>query len=117
MKVATEQYTLETSPDARDEPASEAEVAAFHEDLVAPFVRGLAARCVKSVSCLYTVTPDAGFVIDAHPDSDRVLIVSPCSGHGFKHSPAIGEAAATWADEGRAPFEIDAFRLARFTAA
>jgi sarcosine oxidase len=71
---------------------------------------------VKAVSCLYTVTPDFGFVIDCHPESDRVLIVSPCSGHGFKHSPAIGEAVAAWADDGAAPFGIDAFRFARFRA-
>ncbi|MFZ1994734.1 MAG: hypothetical protein WAU75_11545, partial [Solirubrobacteraceae bacterium] len=34
--------------------------------------------------------------IDRHPDHEAVLIVSACSGHGFKHSPAIGEAVAQW---------------------
>jgi sarcosine oxidase len=24
------------------------------------------------------------------------MIVSACSGHGFKHSPAVGEAVAQW---------------------
>ena len=55
-------------------------------------------------------------VIDAHPDTDRVLIVSACSGHGFKHSPAIGEAAAAWADDGGVPFGADAFKLSRFSS-
>ncbi len=116
VKVATEQFEVETSADAAALPATDADIAAVHADLVAPFVRGVAARCVKAVSCLYTVTPDFGFVIDRHPESDRVLIVSPCSGHGFKHSPAIGEAVAAWADDGAAPFGIDAFRFARFGA-
>ena len=38
--------------------------------------------------------PDANFVIDEHPDLDGVLLVSPCSGHGFKHSAGLGEAIA-----------------------
>lgn len=55
---------------------------------------GLARRLVKAVTCMYTTTADGDFVIDRHPDHPSVLIVSPCSGHGFKHSPAIGEAIA-----------------------
>jgi sarcosine oxidase len=29
-----------------------------------------------------------------HPEHERVIFASPCSGHGFKHSAAIGEALA-----------------------
>ncbi len=117
VKVGVEQFATETTADAGELSLPAVDVVTFHADMIAPFVPGLAARCVKTLTCLYTVTPDFGFVIDTHPDSDRVLIVAPCSGHGFKHSPAIGEAAAAWADEGRAPFDIDAFRLSRFAAA
>ena len=49
---------------------------------------------VKSATCLYTVTPDAGFIIDHADPNGRVLAASACSGHGFKHSPAVGEAVA-----------------------
>jgi sarcosine oxidase len=114
VKIGTEQFEVETTADAPAVPASLADIEAVHAELVAPFVAGLGARCVKAATCLYTVTRDFGFVIDRHPDSDRVLIVAPCSGHGFKHSPAIGEAAAAWAHDGAAPFGIDAFRLSRF---
>jgi sarcosine oxidase len=114
VKVGTEQFASATTADEGEGAPPPFDVAAFHATLVAPYVRGLSARCVKAVTCLYTVTPDFGFVIDAHPDSDRVLLVSPCSGHGFKHSPAIGEAAAAWAEGGGAPFAGDAFSLARF---
>src|SRR5688572_11905587 len=41
--------------------------------------------------CMYTNTPDEHFWIDRHPGCDRVLIASPCSGHGFKFASAIGE--------------------------
>jgi len=114
VKVGTEQFEIETTADAPYRPVSAADIAAVHADLVAPFLRGLAPRCVKIVSCLYTVTADFGFVIDRHPDSDRVLIVAPCSGHGFKHSPAVGEAAAAWADDGAMPPGFQAFGLSRF---
>jgi sarcosine oxidase len=114
VKVGTEQFDVATTADAVDAPVSAPAIAAVHADLVAPFLRGLAARCVKVVSCLYTVTPDFGFVIDRHPDCERVLIVAPCSGHGFKHSPAIGEAAAAWAEDGVTPFGLASFGLARF---
>ncbi len=49
-------------------------------------------------------------MIDRHPEHDSVLIVSACSGHGFKHSPAIGEATAQWLT-GRDP-DIDLSRFA-----
>jgi sarcosine oxidase len=116
VKVGTEQFEIATTADSSDTPASAADVAAFHAEVVAPFIAGLAPRCLKAVSCLYTVTPDFGFVIDRHPDSDRVLIVAPCSGHGFKHAPAIGEAAAAWVAEGLLPAGFEAFSLARFTS-
>jgi sarcosine oxidase len=53
-------------------------------------------------------------VLDRHPAFDRVLIVSPCSGHGFKHSPAIGEAVAAIACGGTSRFDLSPFRLRRF---
>jgi sarcosine oxidase len=115
VKIATEQFTTETTADTAETPLDADEVAAFHAEEIGPFVRGIAARCVRVESCLYTVTSDFGFVIDVHPESDRVLIVSACSGHGFKHSPAIGEAAAAWADEGRPPFDLPALCLGRFS--
>jgi len=44
--------------------------------------------------CLYTNTSDGHFVIDHHPVHREVVIVSPCSGHGFKFATVIGEITA-----------------------
>ncbi|MEX1182447.1 MAG: N-methyl-L-tryptophan oxidase [Gemmatimonadota bacterium] len=44
--------------------------------------------------CLYTNTPDHHFIIDRHPAHEQVMIVSACSGHGFKFAPAIAEMVA-----------------------
>jgi sarcosine oxidase len=64
--------------------------------------------------CLYTMTPDGHFIIDRHPDHERVLLLSPCSGHGFKFVPAIGEVAADVLLEGGSGFDLSPFSLARF---
>jgi sarcosine oxidase len=60
------------------------------------------------------VTPGFGFVIDRHPEWERVLVASPCSGHGFKHSAAIGEALAERVTDGTSRLDITPFSLARF---
>lgn len=63
--------------------------------------------------CLYSNTPSADFLLDRHPDHERVILASPCSGHGFKFAPVIGEVLADLA-EGRAPrFDLTPFRLDR----
>jgi sarcosine oxidase len=51
-------------------------------------------------------------VIDRHPEHEQVLIVSACSGHGFKHSAAIGEAIAQLIADGASDVDLGAFRLA-----
>ena len=42
-------------------------------------------------TCMYTTTADESFVIERR---GRVVVGSPCSGHGFKFAPAIGERLA-----------------------
>jgi sarcosine oxidase len=42
-------------------------------------------------TCMYTTTPDETFVLERR---GRVVVGSPCSGHGFKFAPAIGERLA-----------------------
>lgn len=116
LKIATEQYAQTTRPDSVDRAVSPDEVAQMHERLVAPNLKNVSARSIKSAVCLYTVTPDAGFVIDHLPASERVIVASCCSGHGFKHSAAIGEILADMAEGRASPFDLSPFRLARFLA-
>ena len=74
----------------------------------------MSARCLRATTCLYTVTRDFGFVVDRHPEMRNVIVASPCSGHGFKHSAALGEALADLTDNGASPFDLRAFSFARF---
>jgi len=112
MKIAGEQFDRVCAPDEMEREVSSEEIAAMHK-LAAPFVR-LSSHCVRTVACKYTVTPDFDFVIDQYPNDSRVWIASPCSGHGFKHSAAVGEALAELAIHGKTSFDLTAFRLSRF---
>jgi sarcosine oxidase len=116
LKVATESYFAATTPQSVERRVSDTEVRAVYDEYVAPYISGLSSRCVKAATCLYTVTPDFGFVIDALPGADRVIVASPCSGHGFKHSAAIGEALAQRVMDGAGRIDLGAFSLARFGA-
>jgi len=113
IKIATAQYETETTPGAVDRTVSDAEKRAMY-DYIVPYLPGFSDRCVKTAVCLYTVTPDAEFVIDTHPDMPRVIIASPCSGHGFKHSAAIGEALSEIVIGGKPRLDLSAFKLRRF---
>jgi sarcosine oxidase len=114
VKVAPAAYGDRlTTADAPRRPVTEAEIAATYRDLVAPCFSGLGPTCLRTATCLYTVTSDSGFVIDRHPELPRVVLVSPCSGHGFKHSAAIGEAVAEWVTEGRSRLDLKPFGLSR----
>jgi sarcosine oxidase len=96
VKLGTESYAVTSEPDGRQHPATRTQSDDFHRDYVRDRLPWLGPRTLRTASCLYTSTRGNRFVIDEHPDHDAVLIVSACSGHGFKHSPAIGEAAARW---------------------
>ncbi|WP_440534332.1 N-methyl-L-tryptophan oxidase [Variovorax sp. YR566] len=94
LKVATEQYVAATTPDTIDRTVSAEETAAMYRDRVAGRFPQIGGRALKARACMYTVTPDRRFVIDALDSLPRVLIASACSGHGFKHSAGLGEAIA-----------------------
>lgn len=65
-------------------------------------------------TCLFTNTPDAHFVIDAHPDCPNVFIAGGFSGHGFKFCSVVGEILADLAQDGSTRHDISLFRATRF---
>jgi sarcosine oxidase len=50
---------------------------------------------VEVETCLYTNTDDERFVLER---DGRVVVGSPCSGHGFKFAPVVGERLAELAE-------------------
>ena len=117
LKVASEQYETSTTADRIDRRVDAAESAAMYRAHVAGRLAGASSRVAATATCLYTVTPDRGFIIDHHPSSERILVVSACSGHGFKHSAGIGLAAAELMADGRSSIDLAPFALSRFGTA
>jgi sarcosine oxidase len=60
------------------------------------------------------MAPDGDFIIDRLPGTPSVVVASPCSGHGFKFAPVIGEILADLATKGATAHDITRFRIARF---
>jgi sarcosine oxidase len=114
VKIATERYAATTTPDTVGRTVTPQEIATTHARYIAPYLPAVSARCLRATTCLYTVTRDFGFVVDRHPDMRNVIIASPCSGHGFKHSAALGEALADLAENRTGAVDLRAFSLARF---
>ncbi|MEW1959177.1 FAD-dependent oxidoreductase [Kineococcus sp. NPDC059986] len=88
----------------RVDPANRERVVEY----VRRFLPGLVPEPYAETTCLFTNTPSEDFVVD---EADGVTVVSPCSGHGAKFAPVLGEVAADVAlGTGSVP---DRFRVAR----
>ncbi len=108
--------TIVPDPDRVDRVVAPNEVNALRAAL-RPVLPDLAEAPVRETSvCLFTNTPDHDFVIDFHPRDRRVLISSPCSGHGFKFASAIGELQADLVTTGTTAMDLTPFRLGRWSA-
>ena len=113
VKVATEQYGESLAdPDLLPTGVSAREQEAMFATHVGGRLRGVQPGALRSAACMYTVTPDSGFVVDWMPEMPGVLLASACSGHGFKHSAGLGEAIARSIVDGAAA--LGAHGLGRF---
>jgi sarcosine oxidase len=114
IKIATEQFAASTDPDHVHRDVGIEEIRSIYNDYLRDRLPGISDRCLTAATCLYTTTSDSHFVIDAHPENERIIIASPCSGHGFKHSAAIGEALAEQVIDGKSKVDMSGFSLKRF---
>ncbi|HEX5193036.1 MAG TPA: N-methyl-L-tryptophan oxidase [Solirubrobacteraceae bacterium] len=112
IKVATERYEATIDPDEqRDARAADAAAAELHRAYLARYFPWVSAEPLRSASCLYTNTDGCRFMIGPDPVHANVTVVAACSGHGFKHSPAIGEAVAQTIVDGRSEIDLSPFAL------
>lgn len=74
-------------------------------------IPALCGPMVQYDTCMYTLTPDEHFVIAVHPEHPQVVIASPCSGHGFKFTPVVGEILADLTMTGKTAHDISLFAL------
>ena len=114
VKVAPHLGGVRSDPDRLDREIHPEEVAAIRARLER-WMPDAGGRFVRGVVCMYANTPDEHFIIDRLPEHEGALVISACSGHGFKFSCAIGEAAAEILLEGRPRLDLELFRMRSWT--
>ena len=67
---------------------------------------------IYTKTCLYTLTPDRDFVLDAVPDAEGVHIAIG-AGHAFKFASVIGKTLAELAIDGRTDIDLTPFAIDR----
>jgi sarcosine oxidase len=92
------------------EPADEAML----RPALAAHVPAANGALLAAQTCRYTMTPDGDFILDRVPGAPAVIVASPCSGHGFKFAPVVGDIIADLATRDATRHDISRFRLARF---
>lgn len=93
IKVGEHATGPEVDP-AGQRPGPSAQALARIEDYAARWLPGAARAAAGVDTCLYTSTLDGEFVLRR---DGPVVMCSPCSGHGFKFTPAIGRLTAALA--------------------
>lgn len=114
VKIGSERFDRPISDPADIGDVDTGEPRRVYAELIRDRFPGLDGRVLRATRCLYTTTPDHAFIVDRHPEHERVLVVSPCSGHGFKHSAGLGDAIAELLTAGASPVDLSSFSLARF---
>lgn len=115
VKLARHHYGEPVDPDTIRRTVGDDEVAQMRS-LLAQWMPDANGTLREAAACMYTNVPDDHFVIDVHPVHPAVIVASPCSGHGFKFSSALGEVLADMATHQRVTFDTSLFSLARFTS-
>lgn len=121
VKAAQHDHGPIVGPDQWTPPAGDDELETVRATL-AEWVPGAAGPIADRDICLYTNTRKADlrtddgdeFIIDRLPQDRRIIVASPCSGHGAKFASAIGAMLADMAVDPRIT-PPEAFRLDRFS--
>lgn len=71
-------------------------------------------KVLRSTTCLYTRTPDSHFILGPHPAAPGCILVSACSGHGFKFGTAVGEEVVRQLEGGRPRYDLSLFHPGRY---
>lgn len=113
IKVAKHHHRDQSvDPDGYDRTVSSEDEAVIRCAL-AEHVPAANGALVDAATCLYTMMPDGDFLIDRLPGCRQVIVASPCSGHGFKFAPVIGEILADLATTGKTAYDIARFGFLR----
>jgi sarcosine oxidase len=111
-KVAIHHGGEECTPSTIDRNIHPRDIAAIRS-AIEYRIPALNGEVSRAITCMYTMTPDEHFIIDAHPRHPQVSIAAGFSGHGFKFSSVVGEILADLAMTRNTSSDIALFSASR----
>jgi sarcosine oxidase len=99
LKVGAGVHRYPAGPDDDREPVP-GEGERLRDLFAPPFARIGEYRVARVVTCAYTFTADESFFA---AERGRTLVVSACSGHGYKFAPAVARRTAAVLESGDFP--------------
>ncbi|PYE86758.1 N-methyl-L-tryptophan oxidase [Phyllobacterium leguminum] len=109
VKIGRHAHFLEPiDPNLPNPPVNDRDTALL-DGFIAKRLPAAAGQRVNAVTCRYTMLPSEDFLIDLLPGDPRIVVASPCSGHGFKFASVIGEILADLALDGGTALPVSAF--------
>jgi sarcosine oxidase len=115
VKFARHHGGVIATADTLDRTPSPADVAAIQVDVVR-YLPELDPAPARSAVCCYTNTTDGHFIVDRHPEHDRVVVISACSGHGFKFASVLGPIAASMVEDVNVHGDLAPFAIGRYSS-
>ncbi|MEE3001955.1 MAG: N-methyl-L-tryptophan oxidase [Planctomycetota bacterium] len=110
FKVAMHAAGEVDDPGTINREAGPGDEASFLEH-VTNWIPAAGSRIETMRTCMYTNSSDEHFIIDAHPENERVTLATGFSGHGFKMSSVLGEILADLSTDGRTDHPVDFLRV------
>ncbi len=109
VKFATEQGAKGIPLDLK-RPLSFEEASVMHERCIAPRMLGVTSKVLKAWTRTCAMPSVSGLVVDRHPASRAVTVVTASTGYGSRYAPAVGEAIAQSVVDGRSALDLSVFR-------
>ena len=94
FKIAIDAHGPAFDPDTGERIVTTSGLKAVREFMARRVPRLANAPVTETRVCQYENTSNGDFLIDRHPEIEKVWLVGGGSGHGFKHGPAVGEYVA-----------------------
>jgi sarcosine oxidase len=113
VKVARTHGGELSEPDAVRREVTDSDVAPVRE-FISRRLTKLNGPPIASTTCIYSNTPDLNFAVGLHPADMRIVVMSACSGHGFKFASVLGEVAADFVTGGATSYDLGFLSPARF---
>ncbi|HVX30248.1 MAG TPA: N-methyl-L-tryptophan oxidase, partial [Nitrolancea sp.] len=105
VKIGRHDIGAVCTPETIDRTVRADEIAMLRNVLDA-YMPGASGPVIRTLTCMYTNTPDQHFILDRHPAHENVVVGCGFSGHGFKFASAVGEVLSQLALEGRSRIDV-----------